>query len=294
MAYYVRILPSGDADGVWEITDTFARCVSHPGSLTEWAPMDGLSMWDTLRARLGWFMPENPEPFRVLRLEPGQYYPRMVRPFIPETSLFPADPVFRAEDQRFIASSLLQLDTMRRHLDEICRTVEPDTANMNAFGHSIRNLLILASTEVEMHWRGILQANGMMRTRYTTNDYVALREAMKLYDFSVRFLDYPWLGDFAPFANWNPTNPTGSLAWYAAYNAVKHDREKDFPQASLGNAFDAVAAIIVIMAAQFGRYLGMNGGIISVEITRFPFWPVEECYSPAVGGVETVATPFPF
>ena len=41
------------------------------------------------------------------------------------------------------------------------------------------------------------------------------------------------MGELAPFALWEEARPTGSLAWYDAYNAVKHDRERNFSRATL-------------------------------------------------------------
>ena len=39
---------------------------------------------------------------------------------------------------------------------------------------------------------------------------------------------------------------------YAAYNEVKHDREVNFKRATLRHAIEAVAACVVMLAAQFG------------------------------------------
>ena len=85
---------------------------------------------------------------------------------------------------------------------------------LDTYGHEIRNLLILACTEIEAHWRGILNANRVKKDRYTTVDYVSLLDAMRLDKFSVNFPRYPWLRSRRPFEGWTSAAPTQSLRWY--------------------------------------------------------------------------------
>ena len=81
-----------------------------------------------------------------------------------------------ASDLHFIALARGQLKTLTRQLDRICQTVHPAEETLSAYGHEIRNLLILACTEAEMHWRGILVANGIDQARYDTRSYVKQHE----------------------------------------------------------------------------------------------------------------------
>jgi hypothetical protein len=138
-------------------------------------------------------------------------------------------------------------------LGRICQTVQPEGKNLDAFGHDIRNLLILACTEAETHWRGVLVANGVTQDRYTTNDYVKLRDPMKLDEYAVTFPNYPWLAAFKPYEGWNTAKPTCSLGWYDAYNAVKHNRETEFERATLRRVFEAISACVVMMARSSAR-----------------------------------------
>jgi hypothetical protein len=66
------------------------------------------------------------------------------------------------------------------------------------FGHATRNILILACTEVEAHWKKILEANGYENKergdrRLNTKDYVHLLDAMRLDQYVVNLNYYPWL-----------------------------------------------------------------------------------------------------
>jgi hypothetical protein len=83
---------------------------------------------------------------------------------------------------------------------------------------------------------------GMEDGRYRNmNEYVVLRDAMKLDEYAITFPAYPWLEAIVPFKGWgSTTKPSRDLPWYDAYNAVKHNREKEFERATLQHAFSAV------------------------------------------------------
>ena len=91
--------------------------------------------------------------------------------------------------------------------------MQPSTKTLDVYGHEIRNLLILAATEVEMHWRGILTANGSSTSKFNTNEYIKLADALRLVDYAITFLDFPDLQLIRPFAGWSKADPTKSLGW---------------------------------------------------------------------------------
>src|SRR5690606_11062030 len=93
---------------------------------------------------------------------------------------------------------------------------------------------------------------------YTTMDYVRLKGVLNLSDYSIQMWSYPWLGEVRPFEKWNAKESTKSLAWYNAYNAVKHDREGEFKRATLEHALSAVIACSVLITAQFGKHSLVN------------------------------------
>jgi hypothetical protein len=174
------------------------------------------------------------------------------------------------------------LTTLLRQLDRICQTVQPTEKTFDTFGHEIRNLLILACTEVESHWRGVLVANGVKGDRFNTKQYVKLMAAMRLDEYAVEFPSFPWLPSISPFAVWGSSGkPTQDLAWYDAYNAVKHNCEAKFERATLGHAFQAVTACAIMMAAQFGlpHGLGQRSELQSFfHFSAVPRWPLSDVY----------------
>jgi hypothetical protein len=170
------------------------------------------------------------------------------------------------------------------------------------FGHDIRNLLILACTEVEAHWHAVLVANHrdpFKKKYYDTKDYVKLCSAMRLNEYAIAFPNYPWLAPFMPYNGWKTGKPTQSLRWYGAYNAVKHNRETEFHQATLLHAFEAISACVIMMVAQFGSQEGLCQ---SLELETFfnlserPAWPFSDYYSFPYGKNEHEWSPlnFPF
>jgi hypothetical protein len=269
---------------IWQIEETEKGFAVRIGihNLGRFEAEPGKTIWDTLRTA-GF----ERDRFHKTALGPGEFYPRMWRP-----SVLRRTPRAQHEPNiaKIIAIARGQLTVLMRQLDRICQTIQPEGRNLDAFGHDIRNLLILACTEAEAHWRNVLVANGGVRdakgmkvkeNHYKTKHYVVLRDPMRLNEYAVMFPNYPWLDVFKPYENWNAGSPTCSLEWYDSYNAVKHDRETQFMRAQLRHVFDAIAACVIIMVSQFGVDEGLGEG---TELRSFfhlsgvPNWPLSEFY----------------
>ena len=152
-----------------------------------------------------------------------------------------------------LESSVLAAKVLLEELHDICLVIEPDAAQLDAYGHRLRHLLITACTEVESAWRSVYVANcDCAPDRLTTNQYVRLADAMRLRGRTVVFNRTVPSRELRPLAGWDATRPTESLPWYAAYNATKHNREMRLDQATLGNVIDALAALHIMLNAQFG------------------------------------------
>ncbi|OBU29070.1 hypothetical protein C0Z01_11360 [Photobacterium kishitanii] len=139
-------------------------------------------------------------------------------------------------------------------LHEILLFVEPDTNGLQAYGHKIRELLILACTEVESSWISYFRLAGQGSGRLSTNDYVKLNEKLRLFEYQVSFKNHPFNIQMKPFDCWDAKNPTKSLAWYDAYNKTKHNKAESFSCATLDSCFHAIAANIVMFCARYSPY----------------------------------------
>ena len=150
------------------------------------------------------------------RLGPGEYHPRVWR-----RHYFP-NPM--TTHRREWMSSARAAEILFSEMTDVFRVVEPSPANFDAYGHRLRELLILTCTEVETACKAVLQANGMARERFATNDYVRLRDPMRLAEWRVALAVHPDVPELQPFGQWDPAKPTESLRWYDAYNVSHRPR----------------------------------------------------------------------
>lgn len=96
----------------------------------------------------------------VPTLAGNQYYPRMSR--TREELLVIGKTVPRVKDTPYLSSfigSLQQLESLFASLSDIFLIAYPKTPNLNVYGAAIRDLIILACTEVEAQWKAVLVAN---------------------------------------------------------------------------------------------------------------------------------------
>lgn len=288
MSYYLRKVQVSHSSSiqVWKIEHDVAVHIgvsnpeSTPGCYFKANP--GETIWDAIRRTTPWFAPDGKCPFHRTKLRPGEYYPRMARPIDQHPDEAPGWSPGARSVANVIAVARGQLTALTRQLEHICRTVHPSKETFEVFGHDIRNLLILACTEVESHLRGILVANGMSKKSFSIRDYIRLVEPMKLDEYGVDFPSYPWLPPIKPFIEWRSKDgQIHGLNWYHAYNAVKHNREDEFGRATLRHAFEAVTACAIMMAAQFGlpEGLGQRSELQAFfHVSAIPAWPLSEVY----------------
>lgn len=283
MPHFIRDMGPGQPKEVWRVDEEVAldAMVFSPetGISRLFRARPGETPWDRMRDETPWL--DGPNPFHETRLGINEFNPRIARPLFRAHDDFGIwCPSIELEPQ-VVAASHGQARSLLRQLERICQTVQPGPKAFAAFGHDIRNLLILACTEVETHWRGVLAANGATRARPKTTDYVALADILKLRDYAVRFPAFPALDPIRPFEGWGlGDQPTAELPWYAAYNAVKHNRESEFEQANLRHAFQAMSACAVMLVAQYGRWgLGFQSDLSAFfHLVETPTWPLEDCY----------------
>ena len=221
----------------------------------------------------------------------GHHFPRMWRgtyyvgdPFSDYSPVRPS----RAHGDTYMRS-IVAAESLFDEMRTAFKYAEPTIDNTSAYGHRFRELIILACTEVEACLRGILCANTpteQHKTNYKTKDYVRLLDPMQLSKWSVFLTDYPEFPAISPFKHWHADNPTKSLPWYDAYNAVKHDRENAFKRASIGSVIEAMAAVFVMQCAQWGpQVYSLYGENRSSPfgVEEIPQWKAGEFYTPAPG-----------
>jgi hypothetical protein len=237
---------------------------------------DWASLKEVVAKKFGDFNPTETD------YEPGTAYKRIVWPVLGRANLLSTIDI-ATRTQSLVALRLLLLKML-----DIFESVEPVGTNLSVYGHKVRELLLLAATEAEASWCAVLKANGYIKGRLKTTDYVKLLNPMLLASYSLRLTSYPAFPGFAPFRDWDPSCPTQSLDWYDSYNATKHNREEHLNEATLKKAIHAVGAAVVMFYAQFGASstpgdegIPFIGSIFKMEfdVERHPYC----CYVPRVG-----------
>jgi len=155
-------------------------------------------------------------------------------------------PQFAVEPGQFIrAFELIQKD-----LHNLFDYVEPAESNLPCYSYRIHELLVRTCIEVEANCKAILLENGYAKSGdLNINDYKKLDSSHHLSSYQVRLPLWHGAGALrTPFAAWASG---GGVAWYQAYNAVKHDRHQRFHEANFGNLLDAVCGLVSVLGSQF-------------------------------------------
>jgi hypothetical protein len=231
----------------------------------------------------------------------GEYYPRIHRPFIETKDLALSRyhkveqlreeifqyPDYIPNDKTTILSAVNQLAALKEMLIVIFNVTHPCQENLQVFGNSIKNLLVLSCIEVETQLKGIYRLHESSPcNNYTTNHYVKLNKFMKLDKYNVKLPFYQDLNLISPFKKWSVNNPTKSLVWYDSYNAIKHNSEIEFHKASLENAIYAICAVAVLIKAQYGNNIPFWNEKIGTffEIINESKWHVKDRLLPPLTG----------
>jgi hypothetical protein len=142
-------------------------------------------------------------------------------------------------------------------LDELFLYIEPSSTGLSTYSHKTRELLILASTELENSWKNYMNKAAVAPINgatYTTRDYVKLADKLCLREYAFNVRTYPDIPQVIPFSTWDAAFPTKSLPWYDSYNKTKHDRDRYFSEASLLNCVFAVVANLAIHCVRFSPF----------------------------------------
>ena len=176
---------------------------------------------------------------------------------------------------------------------QIFKVIAPNCHQFGVYGHAIRNIIILACTELDARMQSILANNGVAPNGnyFVMKDYFKLKEALRLDEYELSFYRYGDLGTFSPFSSWENDE---QLHWYQAYNHIKHNREKHFAEAKLFNAINAIMAYAIILIAQYGYrndlWRETVGKIIHIE--REPKCDLEDFYLKSPEDQRPVPYPF--
>lgn len=150
--------------------------------------------------------------------------------------------------------------TITRDLVTLCEYIDPCEANKNTYSHRTYELFLRTCTELENLWKFILRKNNhsVKEKDWNIFQYAEIERSygITLSNQEVTFVywkPYPYQNYAKPFDGWHTCSINQSpLAWYKAYNDVKHDREMNFAKASFENLILSISALHVNLKAEFG------------------------------------------
>ncbi len=193
--------------------------------------------------------------------------------------------------------------TIEKDLRQIFDFIEPDDRNLTTFSTRLYEIFLRASTEFESNCKLILCENLYRRCEKNLSrcgknlkigDYKNIKKATRLLEYKIQltvWANKPLL--LEPFSCWSNCDSL-TLNWYQEYNNVKHNRSTEFHCANLKNTIDAVAALFIVLFAQFNTFafsphelvadcndvdgwLTHHNSIFWVKVPTT--WTVDECYS---------------
>ena len=183
------------------------------------------------------------------------------------------------------------LGILIQKLQDILLYVEPSESGLKTYSHKIRELLILACTELECTFKtySFGKNQGM-------NDYVKILSMVNLAKHKLSLVGYTNPYKCCPFEKWDPKQPTKSLLWYDAYNQVKHNKDDSFHSATLENCINAIAANIVIFAIRYSPGVLYNENDTCSNLVRnsldFRLEDSDDFYIPIFEGVRSYSGAF--
>jgi len=189
------------------------------------------------------------------------------------SSAYQADPQYAREPLHYVRAYLL----IQRDLERLFEYVEPSEETLPAYSYRTHELLMRSCIEVEANFKAILAENLYVPARNASGrdilnigiySKVNLTHHLSSYEVILPMWNGPrrvW----RPFEIW-ATDRGQPPSWYQAYNASKHDRRNDFKRANFEALMGAVAGLLVLMSAQFGRE-DFAAGNSPLSITDSPY-----------------------
>ncbi len=223
------------------------------------------------------------------KLQRGDYHPRIWRNGLSDEVVTPT--TVHPSMRSIARTRCVAFHRIQRQLVEVFEIVSPVRSNAEAFGAGIQQVLALAAMEVETLFRGAHELNCSSRPASASIDsWVQLAAPMRLVQWSAQLRHFVDWGAVSPFQDWTAA---AAPFWWTANNKLKHEETKS-NLANLAAAVSAVAAIRILLEAQFGP--GVNAflpdaGLATIDIDQCPTWAPTELYFAPRRGAALVSVP---
>lgn len=208
----------------------------------------------------------------------GSYLPSIARPLKSFDSTL-HNPV----DQNEIAKSYRrEHNTIADDIERCFDVASPSSSNFEVFGTQFEKIIYFSCVGVESLFNKILADNQLNTYNAGTNTFVKLKPFLRIDEHRLKLVHYPWFPVFQPFDGWEASRPSASLAWFDAYNSLKHDKRNNQHKATMRNALNAAAAYYALTYAVFGgqMFTGYLSEQFFFHFEGKPNWAIDEIYFP--------------
>ena len=131
--------------------------------------------------------------------------------------------------------------TLESDIANTSRYIEPD-GQENVYSYEFAKLIILSCTEVENSLKTLcMEKIGKECGNISEYKNVVLNFFPKIVEAEVYVSR--WAKSIQPFFGWN----VGKLSWWEAYNDLKHNRGRNFKNATYENAVYSLAALYLLI-----------------------------------------------
>ena len=169
-------------------------------------------------------------------------------------------------------------ELLNEELGNTARFVEPDVSNYQTYSLAYTNIILSACSEVEIVCRLLCQTIDAEKGYTTPEKWIQMKDISKtilkrfphIYQARTEILqkqEYIY-----PFKVWE-SNEKDILPWWKEYDLIKHYRHQKFNHATLENALNSVAALIILNSYLYELVLGEH----APRMTRFGMF--DNCYS---------------
>ncbi len=151
---------------------------------------------------------------------------------------------------------------LERDMDAVSRFVEFESANFKTYSIELAHMLFAAASEADVVAKLVCEQVDPKARRYNIEDYKSLLlPAIPTLPTTKVFVPRYGL-TLEPWSNWaGGTHPD----WWDGYNKVKHHRSSHFDQATLENALNAMAGLLVITYEYYACDLSPPGQPLHVK-----------------------------
>lgn len=159
-----------------------------------------------------------------------------------------------------LTSYSISYSLLIKDFETLIEYIYPVDNNLSIYSHRTFELFLRICTEFENICKEKLIEMGSTKAPkdFNITDYNTLHAPLTLGTYEVGMQNfYDTDKKLKPFNDWNTLGTP--LAWYSAYNKVKHNRTAEFAQASFANILLSLGGLTLVLYKLFGERVFHTG-----------------------------------